>query len=137
MLKIHFELFWVILGKKNLGKKLGGTPIPSHFFTNFSNFTNVWLFGGIFFFCKSHPKVVKFLLKKYIVFFVTLLGGLGESDAMQQIQISSHSESLKKMGVPQYLAVFTLILAIPKNFTSVLTFQEGKIFFGKSAPILV
>ena len=30
--KIHFKPFWVILEKKILGEKWGGTPILSHFY---------------------------------------------------------------------------------------------------------
>ena len=55
--KIHFKPFWVILQKKILGEKWGGTPIFSHFSPILAIrkiFTSVLTFlgGKSFFFAK-------------------------------------------------------------------------------------
>ena len=79
--KIYFKPFWVILEKKNLGEKWGGTPILSHFSpisAILKIFTSVLTFlGGKNFFFAKVPQWWSSFLKKIHCIFRYIRGGRG------------------------------------------------------------
>ena len=79
--KIHFKPFWVILEKKILGEKWGGTPILSHFSpisAILKIFTSVLTFlGGKNFFFAKVPQWWSSFLKKIHCIFRYIRGGEG------------------------------------------------------------
>ena len=79
--KIHFKPFWVILEKKILGEKWGGTPILSHFSpisAILKIFTSVLTFlGGKNFFFAKVPQWWSSFLKKIHCIFRYIRGGRG------------------------------------------------------------